>query len=170
MSNINEVVKSLERLTNNKIKGIDDSIRTQIKEELNSLGQEIVDKLRTYTQEWYDTYSPIDYQRSYDVLDSISYNVSGYDLRVIFDMRKIRGATLNDKKGWQQHRGFDGVDFTWGLINFIENGGNGGIASNPRRNDGGIHMIEKTQKWIDEYLKKRTKEIIRVALRANYKK
>ena len=80
-------------------------------------------------------------------------------------MRKFHTAEVNEGKGWQPHRGFDGVNFTWGLIDWIENGGNGGVLSNPRRDDGGIHMIENTQQWLDEYMDEQTKEIVNAVIR-----
>ena len=168
---MSSAIKQFHKLTTGRINQINKDMEKEIKEKLDELGQKTVEKLQSYIREdWYGTYKkPKDYDRNEDLIDSIRYTVKGHKVRVIFDMRKFHTGKVNDGKGWQPHRGFKGIEFTYGLINWIENGGNGGVLSNPRRDDGGIHMIKNTEDWLDEYLDKETRNIIYAVIRKTVK-
>ena len=164
-NDMSSVIKQFHNLTTGRINRMNKEVNREIDKRLHELGQAMVEKLKDYTQQWYSSYSPQDYERTGDLINSITYSVKGRTVRVIFDMRKFHTAKVNDGEGWQPHRGFDGIEFTYGLIDWIENGGNGGVLSNPRRDDGGIHMIENTQQWLDEYMDEQTKEIVNAVIR-----
>lgn len=166
MSDIDKKFEELYKYANSKIGKMKKKLDNEIEKELHNLGKETVKKIKEYINYWYSSYQPEDYDRTYDLFNSVSYSVKNKTVKIFFDMRKFHTANVNGGVGWQPHKGFDGEKFTWGLIDWIENGDyNGGSEYNPRRYDGGIHMIENTKKWINEYLEKRSKEIVRVVFR-----
>lgn len=168
--NINSQMEIISEKTYGKINRIKKNIDKEINKQLEILGQETVNKIKEYIKIWYNSYDPINYNRTESLLNSIVYTVKNRQVRVKFDLRKLNTKKINDGEGWQPHRGFDGVTFTYGLIEWLENGGTGGITTNPRRYDGGIHMLSETEKWLDKYLDKKAKEIIKVVLRTEYKR
>lgn len=166
----NNLYSSIENYTKGKINRLKRDIEVKIDEELDKFGRDITNKLKEYVSKWYNSYDPLDYQRTNDLINSITYTIKNKRVEVKFDMRKFHTGKVNNGKGWQPHRGFDGIKFTWGLIDWIENGGNGGIKTNPRKYDGGIHMIEDTEKWLQDYIDKEVQKIIKIVIRDNYKK
>lgn len=172
MSSAGNLTAALEKFTKAKTNYIRKQADVSINKALHKLGKETRDKIREYiTNGWYSTYTPRSYHRTHDLWESVTYVVSGHTVRVYFDMRKLRGKMVNGGKGWQPHRNFSipnghggytaGVDFTTGLVSWIEDGGKGGGSpKNPRAGHNGVHMIKQTQEWLNGYLDKETKKII----------
>lgn len=168
-----DFASALNRYIHTKTKKLNKKTEEKINKALHKLGAETRDKIKDYiNNEWYGTYDPKDYVSQLGLRDSVVYVVdeSRHKVRVYFDMRILRGKTLNGGEGWQAHRDFStrndageyvaGADFTTGLINWIETGKGGGSIKNPRRNDGGIHMIQRTREWLNSYLDKETRKIV----------
>ena len=138
-------------------------------------GNEAVEKINKFISDWYDEYiydenDQNHYERTDQLKNCARYSITGNNVKVYLDMRRLRSSTQNKGKGWQAHRSFDGEDFTYGLIDFLENGssnGNNGAKYNPRRNDFGIHFLEQTQDWINNYISKEVQKKIEII--TNYK-
>lgn len=136
---------------------------------LEEVGKDTVKKLKVFTKQyWYDKYLPEDYKRTYSFLESASYEITGrggsMKLAVYFDLNKLIYKV--DENGWGAHVGFDGEDFTEGMIRFIEDGkfyssGRIGSPCNPRAGKKGAGMIEKTSKWLERYLDTEIKKKIK---------
>ena len=87
---------------------------------LETTGVDISNKVKEYIQRyWYDTYEPKDYERTKSLLEAVSFKIEGNSVIVYIDEKKFVHST---QEGWSQHRGFDGVNFSEGLIQFVENG------------------------------------------------
>lgn len=155
-------IQSFAKKTTNKI---DEVIVTKITKDLYKLGEDTANKLREYTYKWYDNYFPKDYQRTQDLINSITFKVDKLSVYIYFDTSKIRSIErrLSGNVAWNAHMGFDGEDFTKGLIEWIEDDANSGSKSNPRRNHQGVKMIQNTQQWLRGYLDKETQRIIKEA-------
>lgn len=160
---------ALNKYAHSKMNRINKKTEEKINKALHKLGEETRDKIRHYiSQGWYN-HSYEDYTRTHGLWESVQYVVSGHTVRVYFDMRMLRGRRVNDGKGWQPHRNFSipdgrgnyisGEDFTEGLVSWIEEGGEGS-PKNPYYGHGGVHMIQRTRKWLDEYLDKETRKIV----------
>lgn len=151
---------ALNKYVHGKMDRINKKTEEKINKALHKLGAETRDKIREYlTNGWYSTYTPKSYHRTHGVWESVTYVVSGHTVRVYFDMRMLRGKTVNGGRGWQVHRDFEGVDFTSGLVSWLEDGGVG-VPKNPRSGHSGVHMIQQTREWLDKYLDKETRKII----------
>lgn len=136
-------------------------LKKGIKDICKKVGEDTVHKLQTYIKlYWYDRYSPEDYKRTGDFVDAVGYEIQNETSVVIYiDFTKIRHRAEYDN--WGQHVGFDGNDFTEGLVEFIEDGrfssGKRGSPNNPRFGKGS-KAIEKTMNWLN---KKVNSEIMR---------
>lgn len=165
---------ALNRYIHAKTRKISKSTEDKINKGLYRIGEKTKEKLQEYiNDDWYGQYHTKNYISQLGLRDSVVYTVSEnqHKVKVYFDMRILRGRKLNGGKGWQAHRDFStrndageyiaGKDFTTGLIDWIETGrGGGGSIKNPRKNDGGIHMIKKTRKWLDDYIDKEVRKIV----------
>lgn len=113
----------------------------------------VKDKLKENLEKnWYSTYSPKSYFRTWDLFDSVTAEVThdgrfNYYIQVYFDSAKI--SFVQNDSGWNSHMGFDGQSFKSGLVSLIEHGMTGS-QYNPR-NGNAAHMIEFTQKWANQY-------------------
>lgn len=137
------------------VKEVEKMLRKNIEGVLKDIGEDTCEKLRVYTKQyWYDRYTPEDYERTYSLLNSISYEIDGMHVHIYYDFDSWE-FSKDRADAWGQHVGFDYQDFTEGLIEFVENGkfysGRLGSHSNPRIGDKSL-AIEKTQRWLDKYL------------------
>ena len=128
----------------------------------NKILEETKNKLKEATDElWYDTYpNPIDYNRTYELLNSIDgkltkNGIADYTIQVYFNPKKM---TSRSGKGWNIHQGFSGEDFRKGLIASIINGV-GGSLNNPRLGDS-TDVINIVQKYAEEYANKLLKQYL----------
>lgn len=122
---------------------------------LHTIGKDMVQKLQMYTARyWYNNYTPADYRRTYTFLNSISYTVDGSGVYLYYDFNELK--RLENADNWNSHMGFDGEDFSKGLIEFIETGrfssGKRGSNNNPRYGKRGSYAIEKTIRWLNKYI------------------
>ncbi len=144
---------------------------------LNVVASEIADdikrELRALVNErWYDSYTPKSYQRTMELLDSITceitHNGTAIDIRCGFDMslihakQAIDNATIDNaginRLTWNNHMSFDGEPFIEGLIELVEHGFDGkGSSLNPRRWHTGTHAVEDAQK----YATRRARELLK---------
>lgn len=155
----NDIHKYSKGKLNRMKKGLD----KEIKFRLDKLGQRTVEQLKSFTKVWYDTYSPTSYIRTDEFIDSITYKVENNRVYIYFDVSKIN--SVSSDAGWNTHRGFDGVDFREGLIDWIENDKvNSGIRSNPRKTHNGVYMIKNTQEWLQSYLDSESEKIINIVV------
>jgi len=165
----------ITQFLNARLKTIEANMQSEIKIILMETGNEAVKKINSFISDWYDKYTydesdPNHYKRTNQLRNCARYSITGNTVRVYMDMSRLRASAQNEGKGWQAHRSFDGEDFTYGLIDFLENGGEGkGSRRNPRRNDFGIHFLEQTQDWVNDYVAKEIDRKLRVLVRMDYK-
>ena len=164
-----DFASALNKYIHGKMGKINKKTEEKINKALHGLGEETCKKITAYlSQDWY-SHGHKDYTRTAGLRESVTYAVSGHTVRVYFDLRVLRGKMVNNGKGWQPHRSFSipngdgtytaGVDFTEGLISWIEEGGEGS-PKNPYYGHSGVHMIERTREWLNSYLDKETRKII----------
>jgi len=167
----------LSAFLNGKIETLKKNLDDEIMIILMDVGNQAVKKINKYIEDWYNDYSPnsdakLPYERTNELKNCARYSIVGHNVRIYLDMRRIKSSTQNNGKGWQAHRSFNGEDFTYGLIDFLENGsqdGNNGALHNPRRDDFGIHFLEKTQDWVNEYVASQVQIRINALVKQDYK-
>lgn len=145
-------------------KKADEAMRRYIIKRLKELRKDSIRKMREIIMdEWYNSYTPLSYDRTEQLLESVVCHVdeSNLTIKVGYDARYLKSKTVDGN--WNIHRGFDGVDFRVGLIDFIENGGDGGLS--PRNKDGGINAIEQTINFLQEEINKETNNIYAEAVK-----
>lgn len=128
---------------------------------LEMIMEDAKEKLRDYIQEyWYDTYTPKDYDRTYDLLNSVDAKIEGNEVVLYFDDYQI---SSNRTGGWGQHIGFEGEPFE---IEFIEMGlGGSGSLRNPRRHDSGMRSLRRLRGWLSYYVNRAVKQAFGVNVR-----
>lgn len=152
---------------NNKMSTLKKTMDKEIRKEMIKIGETTVKKIVKYIDKnWYKVYDPEDYKRTGSLKDAVRYTIdSKKKLRIYFDRRYFQTKKVNNGQGWQPHRGFDGQVFIDGLIDFINEGGNGGSPNNPRRLEDGIDFIGYAEKVINEYLDKEVERTINVIMK-----
>ena len=80
--------------------------------------------LRRLNDDFYRSYSPSDYERSYDLIKAVDGRIiknalCDYTIEVYFDETKIHPRS---RAGWNAHMGFDGKPFVHGLVEALEDG------------------------------------------------
>ena len=147
---------------NNKISTLEKMLDQELRKELINIGEKTVYKIQQYLdRNWYNTYSPIDYDRTGSLKNAVRYTLEKNTIKIYFDKRYFVTKKVNNGSGWQPHRGFDGVTFISGLIDFLNDGtGHGGVDTNPRRFDGDIDIIGYAEKIVNQYLDKIVKQKI----------
>lgn len=116
----------------------------------------------------YDLYDPIMYDRTFELLNSISHsdiiklNNGTYCVEIYYDVSKIRsyprttgGLTYN----WGQHTSFNNEDVSRWIPKWIELG-----TDNKYYSHEGTHSMEDTKKWIS----KEYNRLFRLALKIKY--
>ena len=74
-NDMSSAIKQFHNLTTGRINRMNKEINREIDKRLHELGQAMVEKLKEYTQQWYNSYSPQDYERTGDLINSITYSV-----------------------------------------------------------------------------------------------
>lgn len=147
---IHEQIGKIVRKQDLKLKAIADKVMAETKEEL----------IRELNDDFYETYSPLDYERSYDLIQAVDgritkNGVADYTIEVFFDESKIHPRS---RAGWSAHMGFDGKPFVHGLIEALEDGFKS--PYNPRYGEE-FKIISKTQKQAEEIANKLLKSYIK---------
>lgn len=116
----------------------------------------------------YDSYNPKLYERTYELLDSISHSEiiksnNSYYVEIFYDTDKIRSYP-RQQNGltymWGQHTSFSGEDVSMWIPKWIEEG----TPNNKYYQHSGTHSMEDTKKWLlQEY-----NRLFRIALKQKY--
>lgn len=85
---------------------------------LEEFAKDASEKLREFTQSWYDSYQPTTYERTYEFINSITieptqYSAGSFNIGVYFDPNKMSVA---ENGPWIQH------EDRFNLAEIIENG------------------------------------------------
>lgn len=160
------LMDSRYRYTISQIKKSTKLLNKNIDEICRKVGEDTVNKLKTYIKlYWYDRYSPEDYERTYSLKNAVSYEIENQSVYIYIDT----DAFVRHKPdiGWGQHVGFDGRDFSEGLVEFVEYGrflsGKSGSRTNPRIGDGS-GAIEKTMNWLNKKVNTEIMNKINIAI------
>lgn len=131
-----------------KLNQISNKLQGGKQEFLTLVAREGKEKMREYVQEhWYGTYTPEDYIRTEEVLNSISARFEGDVVVIYYDEFKI--SSMQGWNTWGQHIGFNGEAFE---IAYIEEGVSGGVITNPRIGDDGANAIKRLRGWLANYI------------------
>lgn len=144
-------IKGIEKCTEQIIVKILDKIASQVKDELYKLVKERL----------YDAWTPSMYQRTNELLDSISKTEvykegNKYCVKIFYDTDKIISypslSNLTDNKNeygstWGQHADFYGNDTSEYIPLWIEKGTSG--INNPFHRKG-INSIENLKEWLED--------------------
>jgi hypothetical protein len=140
------------------------TIERILKQCLEEIALQTAKELQKHVQtEWYEAHSPQFYDRTYQLLNSITNsNIeqkgNKFIVSIYFDHTMITPNFLGNN-GFNEHMGFDGIPFVGGLIETIEEGNLSPHSPSYARN--GIHMVEKTAYWLSTNLLKISKEVFR---------
>lgn len=130
--------------TFDNLKSLQNYIRKNNKSVLHQIGLEIEEEMKQYImKELYQKYSPEDYARTYDYINSLTVSSvkessSGYVIEIFFDANKISARSVSDRY-WNQHMSIDGDDFSKHIPYIVEYGTNGSLHDRE-----GIRVVEKT--------------------------
>ena len=128
---------------------------------LELVAREGKEKMRKYVeQHWYGVYTPKDYARTDEVLNSISARFEGDVVVIYYDESKISSVPAINE--WGQHIGFNGEGFE---IAYIEKGVSGGVDSNPRRGMEGANAILRLRGWLANYITKAVQQAFGASVR-----
>lgn len=160
-----KIIDSIAKSINNKLEILKKKMDEEMLKQLTKIAEDVVKKVRRYIiDNWYNTYKPMSYKRTLGLRDSLRYTIRDKKIQIYFDRRLFSKAKVNDGKGWQPHIGFDGNVFIDGLIDFLNDGGDGGVITNPRRNDGGIDFLGEAEKIINEYANRLAKKKMKMIM------
>lgn len=141
------------------LKQIESKIDKEIKRALEKSSVEVEKRLRKYIQkEWYDSYKPEYYERTYQFINSITRtkvvnNRGRMSIAVYFDNDKIR-ASRSNKGLWNQHMSINGIDVSDAIVSWIEYGNNPNNKPAAIYSYEGIGMIQHMVDWLEkEYTK-----------------
>lgn len=166
-----KTIDSIAKSINNKLNSLKNKIDEIMLKQLVKVAEDTIKKVRSYIiNEWYNKYTPEDYKRTLGLSDSLRYTIKNKKIHIYFDRRYFPTRKVNNGIGWQPHRDFDGNLFIDGLIDFINDGGNGGIHTNPRRNDGGIDFLSEAENIINDYADRLAKKQIKIVVDKYLKK
>lgn len=144
-------------------------LESQMVINLEKIGEEIKNVLRfNIKQLWYDRYTPTNYERTYEVIDSLrcskakKVNNNTYEVIIYFDFSQIRPYSTASGS-WNKHMSLDGSTEYGGktigewLVTWIETG-----QDSPYFSWRGVYPIETTKQWVqdDLYLLNRMKELL----------
>lgn len=146
-------------------------VKKQIKSVLEQIAEEVRKELYdTVNDNLYKTYNPKQYQRTYELLNSISKteikeNSDGeYYVVIYYDTDKILAyPSLSNLTGdkneygslWGQHADFYGNDVSEYIPLWIEHGTSG--VNNPYHRKG-IYAIDEVKEWIEKEFNNRFKK------------
>ncbi len=147
---IQQQIDKIIRKHDLRLKVIADKVMTETKDEL----------IRRLDEDFYKSYSPLDYERSYDLISAVDgritkNGVADYTIEVYFDETKIRPRS---RAGFSAHMGFDGKPFVHGIVEAIEHGFKS--KYNPRHGEE-FKIISKTQKDAEKIANKLLKSYIK---------
>ncbi len=111
---ISQQLNKILRKHDLSLKAIADRVMTETKEEL----------IRRLNDDFYGTYSPSDYERTYDLVSAVDGRITknalcDYTIEVFFDETKIHPRS---RAGFSAHMGFDDKPFVHGLVEALEDG------------------------------------------------
>lgn len=136
-----------------QLKGITNRIDLKMNRAAQVIMTETREKLKESIDNlWYSSYSPKDYVRTYELINSVNGRVvknnrGGYTIEVYFDDTLMTSSP--SLYGWGTHSGFDGGDFRKGLIESIIHGMKGS-DNNPRKGEA-TNVIEVVQQEATQY-------------------
>lgn len=129
-------------------------INAVLKDCLREIAEKTTLELKEYVLGvWYGSYTPISYERTYQMLDSITHSEiephgDSFNVAVFFDTDKISSNYTGGT--WNQHMsvGASGGDFSNDdFIQVLEEGNPSPLYSNS-----GMQMFEQTSKWLEKNL------------------
>ncbi|MBE6964569.1 MAG: hypothetical protein E7441_00870 [Ruminococcaceae bacterium] len=116
--------------------------------------------LRRLNDDFYGTYLPSDYERTYDLISAVDGRITknalcDYTIEVFFDETKIHPRS---RAGFSAHMGFDGKPFVNGIVDALEDGFKS--KYNPRYGEE-FKIISKTKKDAEKIANKLLKSYIK---------
>ena len=141
---------------------------------IEQIAQDTVKKIKVFIRQyWYNRYTPENYERTYALYNSVKYFIYGKEIHIYFDLDSIQRHAGNAEE-WGSYTNFQGKpsfggDFWESMVEYIDTGEfpNGtGSPTNPRLGKG-INFIEKTERWLNKYLKDKVDKEISVFISKN---
>ena len=147
---IQQQIDKIVRKHDLRLKVIADKVMTETKDEL----------IRRLDEDFYKSYSPLDYERSYDLISAvdgriIKNGVADYTIEVFFDEAQIHPRS---RAGWNAHMGFDDKPFVHGLVEALEDGFKS--KYNPRHGEE-FRILSKTKAEAEKIANKLLKSYIK---------
>ena len=127
-----------------------------IKPILSEIADKTLIELKNTVQEkLYDSYTPKLYERTYELLDSISktkvYQEDGfYKVKIFYDTDKIFPHIRSAKEGYNAHALWDGTDISDSIPFMVEYE----YPYGEYKTENGIHAIDDVKDWINREFNK----------------
>ena len=141
---------------------------------LAKIAEDTIHKIQVFlNQYWYNRYTPLQYERTYSLIKTLKYKIDGQDILIYFDLSKAKRRDFESGL-WGSYTDFKGdasfidEDFWNSMIEYIDTGNfstPGSSPNNPRLGMGGSGFIEKTENWLNKYLKDKVNS--EIAIRIN---
>lgn len=136
-----------------------DYIDKSLKKAMKDIGEEVKLELQDYIWEnWYKTYNPKEYERTFDFLNCVTFNVGKsngkYVAIVYYDTSKIK-AEYNEYSYWNNHMSLSGEDVSEYIPRWIEKGQKSHVYSY-----NGVEPIRNIVKWCEENYKEKLKSYL----------
>ena len=136
---------------------------------VEQVARDTVKKIKVFIRQyWYNKYTPQNYERTDSLYNSVKYEVDGTDIYIYFDLDSAKRKE-GDSESWgsytdfKDNPSFEG-DFWMNMIEYIDTGyfpvGIGSLT-NPRLGHG-INFIEKTENWLNKYLRNKVNREIEI--------
>ena len=129
---------------------------------LTKVAEDTIHKIQVFiNQYWYAKYSPLQYERTYSLIKTLTYKIEGDSVLIYFDLSQAKRKDFEDGM-WGSYTDFKGnPSFTdegfWdSMIDYIDTGSfstPGSSPNNPRLGMGGSGFIQKTENWLNKYVK-----------------
>lgn len=149
-------------LTTKKLNDISKLVYEAKDKAIQEVLKEGKEKLKNKVQSnWYNTYSPLSYNRTNEILESVSSDMVDSDtVKIYYDYGKVGAASGN---GWNIHESFDGSPFDGiKMVRSVEFGMGIGVATNPRNGEDGVEGLDEVRKWAKKEAKKIVKKYIKL--------
>ena len=154
------------RYTISQEKKIKKLLEKEISKILEKVAKDTVNKIKVYIRRyWYNQYQPVNYTRTWSLLNAIEYTIDGNDIHILFNLdnaERKKGKHGRAGAEWGSYTNFQGKssftgEFWENMITYIDTGyfPNGtGSDKNPRVGDGS-NFMKRTSDWLDKYMRNR---------------
>ena len=155
-------IDGLYKYTISQQKKLAKLLEKDLMEILIKVAEDTIHKTQVFlNQYWYSKYTPLQYERTYSLIETLTYKIEGNDILIYFDLSQAKRRDFESGL-WGSYTDFKGdasfIDeaFWNSMIDYIDTGNfstPGSSPNNPRLGTGGSGFIQKVENWLNKYIK-----------------